>query len=820
MRRPLCLLCMVFIGVLALCLRLMPEPKPDYGELDGQRLTVEGQVYKKEYKTQKFGSGQTLVIYLKAVHILERPGQGRDASGHSRHSGQSEQTRYSEQSGYSEQSEQSEKETMQSGQISPYTIENIICYMEDGGFAVPEIGTLLRVNGKVRCFSPAGNKGEFDREEYYRTRKLSFGLEDARLLAYGGKASALGEGLFRLKTHFAAVLGQVFPETEASVMKAMLLGEKDGLDEEIKELYRDSSVIHILSISGLHISVIGMGLYRILRKIGLSVKAGAVLSGGLIGCYGIMTGMSLSAARAIFMFLLHLTADMAGRTYDMLTALALAAAVLLMEQPLYMHYSGFLFSFGAVASIGLLLPALYKEKRPEKKKRLWKLKCKLKQAAAAGGAVTLGTLPVHLMFYYQFPWYSFLLNLAVIPLMPIVMADGLFCMLIGGFAPACAEAAGYIGRAVLWFYEQCCKWGGRIPYGVIRSGRPENWQIAVYVLLLAVLAAAVHIGKGKLTAFWKCQWILAALCVLFLRTESGLQVTMLDVGQGDCIHIRSGEGRHYLIDGGSSTKSGVAEYQLLPYLKQEGVKKLEAVFVTHSDSDHCNAVLDMLEEYPAEGITLGSLILPAVSAESTDGKYVELAGLAEEKGVEVQYMSRGQYVEDGQMRLTCMHPLRGYDTREPNEYSLVLLLEYGGFSGLFTGDVEGDGEEEAWEYMQAYLPGRHAGGGKREGEEREEEEREREKGEGADLPAAGRGRLTLLKVAHHGSAYSTKEEMLSVLRPRLALISCGKSNGYGHPHEELLERLENAGCRICVTARCGAVTVRTDGEKLWVEEFR
>ena len=105
-------------------------------------------------------------------------------------------------------------------------------------------------------------------------------------------------------------------------------------------------------------------------------------------------------------------------------------------------------------------------------------------------------------------------------------------------------------------------------------------------------------------------------------------------------------------------------------------------------------------------------------------------------------------------------------------------------------------------------------------EEKEEEEREGEKGEGADLPAAGRGRLTLLKVAHHGSAYSTKEEMLSVLRPRLALISCGKSNGYGHPHEELLERLENAGCRICVTACCGAVTVRTDGEKLWVEEFR
>ena len=783
MRRPLCLLCMVFIGVLVFCLWRMPGPKPDFGEWEGQRVTAEGQVYKKEYKAQKFGSGRTLVVYLKAVHILEGFGQNPNAS------------------------EPSENKTMQSEQISRNEIENIICYMEDGDCAVPEIGTLLRVDGKVRCFSPAGNKGEFDMEEYYRIRKLSFRLEKARMLAYGGKASVLGEGLFRLKTHFAQVLERAFPEKEASVMKAMLLGEKDGLDGEIKKLYTDSSVIHILSISGLHISVIGMGLYRILRKIGLSVKAGAVLAAGLICCYGMMTGMSLSAARAIFMFLLHLTADMAGRTYDMLTALALAAAVLLSDQPLYIHYSGFLFSFGAVASIGLLLPALYKENRPERKKRFGKLK----QAAAAGGAVTLGTLPVHLMFYYQFPWYSFLLNLAVIPLMPIVMADGLFCMLVGCFAPAWAGAAGYIGRAILWFYEQCCLWGGRIPYGVIRSGRPENWQITVYVLLLAVLAAAVHIGRGKLTAFWKYQWILAALCLLFLRTERGLQVTMLDVGQGDCIHIRSGEGKHYLIDGGSSTRSEAEEYQILPYLKQEGVKKLEAVFVTHSDSDHCNAVLGMLEEHPAEGIAMGSLILPAVSAESADGKYRELAELAEEKGVAVQYMSRGQYMEDGQMRLTCMHPGRGYDTREPNEYSLVLLLEYGGFSGLFTGDVEGDGEEEAWGYMQAYLWARHKEGGKREGAE---------KGESTDLPAAGQDRLTMLKVAHHGSAYSTKEEMLSALRPRLAFISCGKNNGYGHPHTELLERLENAGCRIFVTARCGAVSVGTDGEKIWVEEFR
>ena len=145
------------------------------------------------------------------------------------------------------------------------------------------------------------------------------------------------------------------------------------------------------------------------------------------------------------------------------------------------------------------------------------------------------------------------------------------------------------------------------------------------------------------------------------------------------------------------------------------------------------------------------------------------------------------------MRLTCLHPVQGYGTKEANEYSLALLMDYGNFSALFTGDLEGRGEDETWEYLRNDREG-HGGNGET--------------------------RLTLLKVAHHGSAYSTKEEMLSSLRPRFALISCGKGNRYGHPHGELLERLETAGCRIYTTADCGAVKVRTDGKRVWVESFK
>lgn len=313
------------------------------------------------------------------------------------------------------------------------------------------------------------------------------------------------------------------------------------------------------------------------------------------------------------------------------------------------------------------------------------------------------------------------------------------------------------------------------------SGRPENWQAGVYILLLTVLA----VMHKKMPDFWKKQWIMAALCVLLFRAEGDLRITMLDVGQGDCIHIRSDSGRHYLIDGGSSTKNEVAEYQILPYLKSRGVSRLEAVFVTHSDIDHCNGIISLLEKGKENRLDIGSLILPDVEEKCRDEQYHRMEELAAEQGIPVQYMSSGEFLEDEGLRLTCVHPSKGYEADTANEYSLVLYLTYGKFTALFTGDAEGAGERAAWQKA-----------------------------------AEDKKELTLLKVAHHGSSYSTGEELLSELSPAYALISCGKNNRYGHPHKELLERLEAAGCRSYLTTESGAVTVRTDGERCVVECFK
>lgn len=743
MRRPLCMFCLIFVVVLAVFMSLIDMPLPDYGKWEGEYIELEGQVYQKEQRILQ--ERNISVVYLKSIKILN-----------------------------------------DSVKIPQYQIENVICYMQGG--EEPPMGSYVKMEGKLKCFPQASNPGEFDMRSYYRILKLDFKVENATLLAVSKEKDELSEKLYQLRKYFGTVLEQCFNKENASIMKAMLLGDKSNLDKETKKIYQESGIIHILAISGLHISIIGMGIYKLLRKCFVPLKMAAVIAAGFIWCYGLMTGMSTSSIRAIFMFVLRLAADMVGRTYDMLTALCLAAVLLLAEQPRYAMHSGFLFSFGAVVAIGLLLPALFTKRPIRGDASFWKkAKSRFEQAFALGVSVALVTLPVHMAFYFQFPIYSILLNLIVIPLMTSVMYAGLFCMLTGDIVLELAKCVALIDSGILWFYEKCCLLFSSFPFGNCITGKPEYWQIIVYIILLTALV----ILQSRATGFWKVQWIILALLILTFRNQDGLVVTAVDVGQGDGIYIRSDSGKHYLIDGGSSSKSDVGTYQIIPFLKSQGVGSLSAIFVTHGDSDHCNGTITLLKEAGHGGIKVENLILPDIADVSRDENYMTLVNIAEESGIPVAYMSRGQRIMDGEMMLTCLHPLEEYQTEKANEYSLILELEYGNFSALFTGDIEGSGEAIMQEYIADYRT------------------HYRKKKE-----------LILLKVAHHGSANSTGEEFLNQVSPKLALISCGAKNSYGHPHKELLKRLKYAGCEVYITRDAGAVTFWTDGKKIKIDTYK
>lgn len=289
-------------------------------------------------------------------------------------------------------------------------------------------------------------------------------------------------------------------------------------------------------------------------------------------------------------------------------------------------------------------------------------------------------------------------------------------------------------------------------------------------------------------------FLIILLIFLLYNPREGLYITVLDVGQGDGIFLESPSGRTYLIDGGSTSSSKVGQYIIQPYLKSQGISNIDYMIATHMDEDHINGLLELIEMIPDEGskpletyITVQNLILPKLR--EPDDTYLKFVSRAEGKGISIIYMSAGMSLQDGDVMITCLHPAYAVQSTDKNEYSLVLFLDYKNFQMLFTGDVEGAGEEQLLDVIQD------------------------------ESNIDGLSSIEVLKVAHHGSKNSTPEELLAILEPKISIISCGLNNSYGHPHEELLERLEAVESQIYKTAECGAITIWTDGEKMKIETY-
>lgn len=757
-RRPLCLAGAVYVATILAAILCLTRGVPTYEPLDKKQITVAGFIERKENRASQ--SGEVPVIFLKDAVVLN---ESQIAILEQFLSDSEKISLYRLHSFWKENRESVRKENTMG-------IVGVLCYMEDED--IPAMGSLVIMQGEYRAFLHATNPGEFDAADYYRIMGQQGKVMKCRCISESGTYDVFQEKMYTLKEYLSLLMDACYEEEDASVMKAMVLGEKGTLDAELKELYQQNGIIHILAISGLHLSIIGMGCHKLLKKIRLPDVVNITLTVGLMYCYGTMTGMGISMLRAYIMFTMHLCAQLAGRTYDLLTAVTVAAITVLVQQPLYLQHSGFLFSFGAICGIGLFLPAvqenLFGKSRAEK-------------IFVAGAAISVSTLPVYLSFYYEFPPYSVLLNLIVIPCMTFVLLCGLVCLGLAALLLPLGIVAAYPVHLLLAFYEKCCNICLSLPDNKWITGCPKPWQI---VLFLGVLAALV-VWNHRIPKLYFWQGVLCALLVLTIKLPQGLQITMVDVGQGDCIYLTEDSGMHMLIDGGSSDKSNVADYQMIPYLKYEGVSYLDAVIVTHPDSDHISGIRTLIEEMNTNGISIGAVYLPDVGEAGRNEEYRELEELADNAGVLVRYIGAGDVLKCGEVMLTCIHPEKRWNTTDVNAYSTVLYLTYGNFTALFTGDLEGEGEEKVMKIV-----------------------------ENMSLH-----NITILKVAHHGSKNSTAEVFLRVINPRIALISSGRNNRYGHPHEELLKRLEDCGCLIYRTQESGAVTVKVRGGKVKVEEY-
>lgn len=730
-----------------------------------------------------------------------------------------------------------------------------------------KIGQKIVLEGTFALFSEASNSGEFDARAYYEGKGIGGRVRKAQILAVGEKYDYLKEVLHQCRLLLHNRLAKVFPAKEASVMQTLLLGEKDELDSDVKELYQKNGIAHILSISGLHITLLGMGLYRLLKRMGIPVRAAAV-SGALgLLAYGSMVGMSVSASRAIGMYLLQMLALLVGRTYDMLTGVGLMALLLILQRPERLGDVSFCMSFGAVLGICILTPVLAGTDRKsdaeyfrlprwfrpvaeffgdcayernqyrEGWRKRWydgirKTLETLRSSLSASVGVILFTLPVQLWFFYEIPIYSVLLNLLILPFMSVVMAGGILSLIPG------LGVVGTVDCLILWWYEWICGRFGELPGAIWCVGRPAVWQIICYYMGICLLVFVRNYQRPQQISgdfsnvrkhrtipgkkFWgRIATMVTLGLLIFLLTgnfDRGSRVTFLDVGQGDGIVVETGQGA-YLFDCGSTSRKNIGEYVLKPYLKSRGISSLRGVFVSHPDEDHMNGVLELLENGEEWGITAEQLFLPAIAEAERREAFESLLTAAEHAGVPVSYIKCGDEIRESRFRLLCLHPEENTTLADTNAYSECFYVEIyakkvkweanetsRGFSVWGSGEngsLAGGSERKDFRVDAGKISILLTGDVEGEGERQLTQELQEQRGQGDFM-------VDILKVAHHGSGYSTSSELLAVASPTAAIISCGRNNSYGHPHVVTLQRLEDAGVPWYSTTDYGALTITVD----------
>ncbi|MBS7009788.1 DNA internalization-related competence protein ComEC/Rec2 [Anaerostipes sp.] len=618
-----------------------------------------------------------------------------------------------------------------------YLDGDIMVYDNDFDGTVP--GNKILLSGKLSAYEKPTNLGENDMRVYYLSRNIEFSMFPEDLKITDRQKNIWKNALLSARNQLADNLSSQYSADILSIFQAMILGDKTGISDDTKDAFTQSGIVHILAISGLHISLAGRGIYRRLRKAGTPFYISGALGLLFAFSYCVMTGMSGSPKRALLMFLIFLTAQALGRSYDLLSSGGAAGIFLLLECPFRCADAAFLMSMSAVISAGLYGEIF----RGEKKKTNWE---KQKSRLVFCCVIQVIMMPVLLYFQYECYPYSFLFNFFILPLAAAGFTAGFF----SAFLPIVLFSAPASGLfSLILFVTRLAE---HVPFGSVVFGKPSFLWILVFYLELFFVSQGIK--KKPLRRY---AGLLAGACFLVLGlAKEADKISFLDVGQGDCIAVSVNRKDMILVDGGSSSKKNVGRYIIAPYIKSQGYQKISAAVITHLDSDHYSGIQELL----SAGM-IKRLYLPDVTK---DQAYKAIEKEAQKNHVPVGYLSRGSKFSGRDWSMECLHPDPD-EKLEKNAASLVFRLEVRRFSVLLTGDLEKEGEEL--------------------------------------LVQKGLETADVLKAGHHGSKNGTREPLLDQLKPGIAVISAGRNNRYGHPHQETVKRLKDSNCMIHETSKEG-----------------
>ena len=645
---------------------------------------------------------------------------------------------------------------------------------DENALAAVDYGQRLSVVGHIWTSDPVTNPYEFSFGDYllrdgmpaYATAKI----EDADIL---DTQVDLQGFIIRVRRSAARRIDALFPE-DSALVRALLLGDRSLLSEETREVMNRTGIAHLISISGLHVTVLAGLLSWLLRRFMRRDRAN-LLAVALLVPYGIMIGFGAPFFRALVMFAVYCAAPPLGSYSDPVTRLSVAMLLYLLLRPLDIDDAGFVLSYAASAGILLLTPPLQRlfnvyalnrrKPSPNRFKRLARrVVLYLPLLLCASLAAQLATIPAVVASFGRQSVVSLPINLVCVPLCMLGYIGALSALIVSLFLPPLGALMTGIPRLLFAAMNAVAGVGANLPVTSVHLGR---YGLILLIAHIALIVAASDLTKlsERMRRFLPLGLMLIALTaslVTWLRAMP-FSVTFLDAEQADCAVLRS-EGRTWLFDAGD-TYTPAADYLNATCVRLDGI------FLSHPHEDHAGGLTDVLNAFRPEVI-----YIPAGWYDQEEIAETILAGLDKARNMDIPIieLSAGDHLRlSPNTELTIWSPDPENPPSSANDLSLMALVSRDGQGVLFTGDISREGEP-------------------------------------ANLP-----RANVLKVAHHGSDKATSERFIEACQPEIAVISVGENN-FGHPGEETLAQLDESGAEVYQTLRSGAVTLtwRQDGWRI------
>lgn len=604
-----------------------------------------------------------------------------------------------------------------------------------------------------------------------------------------------------LRHDLSRALSTALSEPQTALAQALAIGDRTSIPPALGQAFRDSGISHIMAISGLHISMVGASAlaaagWAMGRRQGLYVVVALLL----LWSYVTLSGMRPPAVRAGIMCSMTLAALLAGRKGNLLSFLALAAALMLAVSPGLLHDASFQLSFAAVGSVLILGPRLTASWNLEEPypsplhANLRKLLRGTVQALAVSLAATLGTYPLIAHHFGHISLVGIPATFVAVLALPATIALSLLVAFTGLALPGLAAALAWLAWPFLSLVVASAETFARLPGAGISTGPVSTAVVSTYYLAGAILLShrrlwsLVKGAPGKLQdvaaslgerlpamrpKFVAAPLLLVAVVVwagVWALPDKDFRVAFLDVGQGDAIFIKTPDGKQVLIDGGPDPGRLCVELgKQMPFWD----RSLDVLVLTHPESDHLTGLVEVLSRYKV-GCVLDS------GREASSTAYAEWLLLLEEKDVRRVACGAGTTITLGEgIVMEVLHPTQPVsDKTSLNDSSVVIRLSRGDVSFLLAGDIGAEVETSL-------------------------------------LFRTGRLGSTVLKVAHHGSASSSCSRFIEGVAPEVAVISVGEGNSFGHPADEALQRL--GSIPVYRTDKHGTITFTSDGSRLWVK---